>query len=352
MGVTVEKLTKCFGVRGEVVGVRDVSFDAVEQGITSLLGPSGSGKSTLLRLIAGLEVPSVGRVLLDGVDVSRVPVQRRGIGFVFQSYALFGHMSVFDNVGFGLKVRKEPPAAIRHRVEELLELVQLSDHGHRFPHQLSGGQRQRIALARALAPKPRVLLLDEPFGALDTQVRIELREWLHRLHEQMPVTTILVTHDQEEALELSNRVVLLRDGRIEQVGAPQELYEQPANAFVASFLGGAKVLRGSVLQGRARFPQAALSAPIDLEDGSEVEAFVRPHDVRVHKARSESQDSPVVERVIRVGGFVKLAIALPGGDRLTVQLSRHELSDDFQRGDRVDIDLREINLTPTTRYAI
>lgn len=353
MSVVVRGLTKHFGSQRQVVGVNHVSFEATEHGITSLLGPSGSGKSTLLRLIAGLEVPDAGVVLLDGRDVTSIPVREREVGFVFQNYALFGHMSVFDNVGFGLSVRGAAKSKIRTRVEALLELVQLSDYSRRLPHQLSGGQRQRVALARALAPEPRVLLLDEPFGALDTQVRLELREWLRHLHEQTRVATLLVTHDQEEALELSHQVVLLRDGRIEQVGTPQQLYEQPANAFVASFLGGAQVLRGSVQRGRVTFAQTGLSAAADLADGSEVEAFVRPHDLRVRRAAGNAAaNSPVVERATRVGGFVKLDITLPSGDRLAVQLSRHELGYDLEPGDRVEIGLREVTIAPASRYAI
>ncbi|HEY6728062.1 MAG TPA: ATP-binding cassette domain-containing protein, partial [Polyangiaceae bacterium] len=281
MSVSVELLSKRFGRSREVVGVDRVSFSAPEHGITSLLGPSGSGKSTLLRLIAGLEVPDSGGVLLNGDDVTKTPVRERGVGFVFQNYALFRHMTVFDNVAFGLSVRRAASSEIGERVGDLLRLVQLTGYEHRFPDQLSGGQRQRIALARALATRPRVLLLDEPFGALDTRVRVELREWLSRLHEKTQVTTLLVTHDQEEALELSEHVVLLRDGRVEQAGSPSEMYEQPKNGFVASFLGGAQVLTGRVDRGRAVFAREALSAEVDLKDGDLVEAFIRPQDVRL-----------------------------------------------------------------------
>ncbi|HVZ33002.1 MAG TPA: ATP-binding cassette domain-containing protein, partial [Polyangiaceae bacterium] len=251
MSVRVESMVKRFGTRKEVVGVDDVSFTAPEHAITSLLGPSGSGKSTLLRLVAGLEVPDSGCVKIHGEDVTQTTVRERRVGFVFQNYALFRHMSVFDNVAFGLSVRGAPKSEIEGRVSQLLGLVQLSGYERRLPDQMSGGQRQRIALARALATEPRVLLLDEPFGALDTRVRVELREWLRILHEETHVTTLLVTHDQEEALELSEHVVLLAEGRVQQAGTPSELYENPRSAFVASFLGGAKVLTGSVTQGRA-----------------------------------------------------------------------------------------------------
>jgi sulfate/thiosulfate transport system ATP-binding protein len=355
MTVTVEHLTKRFGSRGEVVGVDRVSFTAPEHRITSLLGPSGSGKSTLLRLVAGLEAPDAGAVRINGEDVTRVPVRERNVGFVFQNYALFRHMTVAENIAFGLSVRKASKREAADRVAELLALVQLEGYARRLPDQLSGGQRQRVALARALAVNPRVLLLDEPFGALDTQVRVELREWLHRLHEQTQVTTLLVTHDQEEALELSEHVVLLREGAIEQAGSPTELYEHPASAFVASFLGGAKVLTGSVESGRARFAGYGLSASVNLHDGAVVEAVVRPEDVRLEKVSSED-DSPRlarVERLIRVGSTVKLSVALPDGDTLSVQMPRHEIEErGIERGDRVLVDLRHIRVSSRADYVI
>lgn len=236
MSVRVERLTKRFGRRREVTGVECLSFAAPDQAITSLLGPSGSGKSTLLRIVAGLEVADEGRVYFGDDDVTTTPVRERRVGFVFQNYALFGHMTVFDNVAFGLSVKHAPKSAIEGRVTELLSLVRLGGYQRRYPAELSGGQRQRVALARALATSPRLLLLDEPFGALDARVRWELREWLHQLHTQTKVTTLLVTHDQEEALQLSEHVVLLNEGRVEQTGSPRELYENPANAFAASFL--------------------------------------------------------------------------------------------------------------------
>ncbi len=348
MSITVTNLVKHFGTQNEVVGVNHVTFTAPKHCITSLLGPSGSGKSTLLRLVAGLEVPEGGAISIDGIDVTNVPVRQRQVGFVFQNYALFGHMNVFDNVAFGLTVRGDRKADISARVYHLLQLVQLQDYAHRRPEQLSGGQRQRVALARALATEPRVLLLDEPFGALDTRVRLELREWLHRLHEQTQVTTLLVTHDQEEALELSQHVVLLKDGRVEQAGSPTDLYEQPNSSFVASFMGGAKVLTGSVEGGRAVFAQQAISTSVALSDGMTVEAFVRPHDVRVRKASSTvSPDRAVtLERVIRVGNYVKLSIVLPDGDRLMAHMPWHELhTSGVQQGDRVLLDLRDLKVS-------
>ncbi len=338
MSVEVENLAKHFGDSAEVAAVAGVSFKAPEGHITSLLGPSGSGKSTVLRVVGGLEVPDAGSVRIDGQDVTHVPVRKREVGFVFQSYALFRHMTVFDNVAFGMKIRKRDADEIRARVEELLTLVQLGDYGHRLPDELSGGQRQRIALARALCTRPRVLLLDEPFGALDTKVRAELREWLLRLHDQIPVTTLLVTHDQEEAFELSEHVVLLDSGKVAQAGTPTQIYEEPANAFVASFLGGSNRLR-----------VAGAS-----------DAFVRPQDVRVRKADGalarglvEEKDVAVVERLVRVGAYVKLLVMMPDGHTISVQMPRHEFDDlGIERGGHVFVDMRDVKSFPGGSYSI
>src|SRR6187401_2018407 len=236
MGIAVEGVSKNFG---EFAALSNVSIDVTAGSLTALLGPSGSGKSTLLRVIAGLERPDAGRVLLGEADVTKLPPQRRGVGFVFQHYAAFRHMTVYENVAFGMRVRKRPKAEIKDRVGELLKLVQLEAFGKRYPAQLSGGQRQRMGLARALAVDPAVLLLDEPFGALDARVRAELRDWLRRLHEEVHVTTVFVTHDQEEAMEVADRVAVLDHGRLEQVGAPSELYDAPASEFVLRFVGDA-----------------------------------------------------------------------------------------------------------------
>lgn len=356
MTVLVEGLVKRFGLRGDVVGADHVSFAAKENGITSLLGPSGSGKSTILRLVAGLEVPDGGRIVLDGRDVTRVPVRERNIGFVFQNYALFRHMTVAENIAFGLEVKKAPKAEVVARVDELLGLVQLRGYEKRLPNQLSGGQRQRVALARALAPRPSVLLLDEPFGALDTKVRIELREWLHMLHEETRVTTLLVTHDQEEALELSEHVILLRDGKVEQAGPPDELYEHPKSGFVAQFLGGAKLLTGSVTSGVAAFGSEALTTSVDLEDGSLVDAFIRPHDIRLERipaGASKNESAGLVQRIVRVGAFVKVYVQLPAGDSLHVQMQWPELeASELREGDRVRIDLSSVRVKPRLSYVI
>ena len=248
--IKVENLTKLFG---DFVAVDGVTFDAEAGSITALLGPSGSGKSTVLRMIAGLETPTDGRIWMEGEEHTNKTVQERRVGFVFQHYALFRHMTVTQNVAFGLAVRKAPKDEQRRRIDELLELVQLSPFRDRYPDQLSGGQRQRVALARALAPRPRVLLLDEPFGALDARVRQDLRRWLDDLHRELGVTSLLVTHDQDEALELANRVVVMHEGRVEQVASPSEIYNEPATAFVAGFVGSANVLHGHVVDGCVQF---------------------------------------------------------------------------------------------------
>src|SRR5437763_1221694 len=248
--IEVQGLTKSFG---SFKAVDDISFTAEDGKITALLGPSGSGKSTALRMIAGLERPDSGSITLAGEDQTEASVQERRVGFVFQHYALFRHMSVAQNVAFGLAVRKEPKEAQRERVDELLELVQLAPFRGRYPGQLSGGQRQRVALARALAPRPKVLLLDEPFGSLDARVRQELRRWLDDLHRELGVTSLLVTHDQDEALELANHVVVMHNGRIEQAGPPAVVYHEPATPFVAGFVGTASVLHGFVVDGHVEF---------------------------------------------------------------------------------------------------
>ena len=294
MGITVVEVTKNFG---DFVALDDVSVAIPEGSLTALLGPSGSGKSTVLRVIAGLEEPDGGQVLLGNDDVTRQPARARGIGMVFQHYAAFKHMTVWENVAFGLKVRKRPKQEIEHRVHELLGLVQLEGLAKRFPAQLSGGQRQRMALARALAVEPQVLLLDEPFGALDAKVRADLRAWLRRLHDEVHVTTVLVTHDQEEAMDVADRIVVLNEGRVEQVGAPRELYERPANGFVMSFLG----------------PVARLG-----------ETLVRPHDLRVTAEPREGALEAMVSRIVHLGFEVRAELELADGAPLAVQLTRDD----------------------------
>ncbi|MGC8989741.1 MAG: ABC transporter ATP-binding protein, partial [Verrucomicrobiia bacterium] len=266
LSIALKNVTKRFG---DTIAVNDLSFAVNEGELVALLGPSGGGKTTVLRLIAGLETPTSGDIFIRGHCVNDLPVQKRNIGFVFQSYALFKNMNVFRNIAFGLRVKKWKRRAARERVEELMHLFGLEQLGHRYPHQLSGGQRQRVAIARALAPKPDVLLLDEPFGAVDAKIRQELREWLVRLHHQFNVTTLFVTHDQEEAMEVASRIGILNCGRLEQVGSPQEVYEQPANEFVARFIGVMNVIELEVRNGMACLDQIVFPAP-GYKDGDKV----------------------------------------------------------------------------------
>jgi sulfate/thiosulfate transport system ATP-binding protein len=292
--IAVHSLVKRFG---DFAALDDVSLDIAPGSLTALLGPSGSGKSTLLRIIAGLEQPDTGRVEIDGRDVTAVPPQRRGIGFVFQHYAAFKHMTVRDNVAFGLKIRREPRPAIKQRVDELLEIVGLTGWADRYPGQLSGGQRQRMALARALAVRPRVLLLDEPFGALDANVRTELREWLRRLHDEVHVTTVLVTHDQEEAMSVADRLAVLDHGTIQQVGSPRDLYEKPANPFVMKFLG----------------PVSRIG-----------ERLIRPHDLTLSSAPGDGALEGIVTRIVHLGFEVRVELSLADDESLSAQLTRAE----------------------------
>src|SRR5436305_3700227 len=292
MSIEVRNVTKRFG---SFAGLVDVSPEIPGGSLTAVLGPSGSGKSTLLRIVAGLERPDSGEVLLSGEDATGLAPQRRNVGFVFQHYAAFKHMTVRDNVGFALSIRKRPKQEIRERVDELLELVQLNGFADRYPSKLSGGQRQRMALARALAAMPRVLLLDEPFGALDARVRAELRDWLRRLHEEVHVTTVFVTHDQEEAMEVADRVAVLDHGRLEQVGAPAELYDSPAAEFVLRFVGGA---------------------------GRLGDAFLRPHDIQLLSDPDGEGEEALVERVVHLGFEVRVELKLGDGRELWAQVTR------------------------------
>jgi sulfate/thiosulfate transport system ATP-binding protein len=306
MSIHIRNVSKRFG---DFAALDDVSLEVEGGSLTALLGPSGSGKSTLLRIVAGLEFPDSGEILLAGEDATSLAIQKRGVGFVFQHYAAFKHMTVRDNVAFGLRVRKRPRAEIRDRVDELLGLVQLQGFGHRYPAQLSGGQRQRMALARALAPEPKVLLLDEPFGALDARVRAELREWLRRLHEEVHVTTVFVTHDQLEAMEVADQIAVLNEGRVEQVGSPRELYDEPASEFVMRFVG---------------------------EANRWGERLVRPHDLEVLLEPEEGAVEAQIERVTMLGFEARLELAAAGGEHVAVQLTRHRLEElELVRGDIV-----------------
>jgi sulfate/thiosulfate transport system ATP-binding protein len=292
--ITVTGASKRYG---DFAALDDVSIEIPDGSLTALLGPSGSGKSTLLRVIAGLETPDSGSVVISGEDVTDIPPQRRNIGFVFQHYAAFKHMTVRDNVAFGMTIRRRPKAQIEARVDELLGIVGLAGFQKRYPSQLSGGQRQRMALARALAVEPRVLLLDEPFGALDAKVREELRAWLRRLHDEVHVTTVLVTHDQEEAMDVSDNIAVLNEGRVEQIGTPLDLYERPANDFVMSFLGPVARLRGRL---------------------------VRPHDLKVTREPGADSVPATVGRVAHLGFEVRVELDAEGQEPVSAQTTREE----------------------------
>jgi sulfate transport system ATP-binding protein len=294
MGITVENVSKRFV---DFVALEDVSVDVPAGSLTALLGPSGSGKSTLLRVIAGLEDPDSGTVVISERDATRMRPQDRGVGFVFQHYAAFKHMTVRQNVAFGLKIRKRPKDSIKRRVDELLELVHLDGFAHRYPAQLSGGQRQRMALARALAVEPEVLLLDEPFGALDARVRKDLRIWLRRLHDEVHVTTIFVTHDQEEAMDVAEQIVVMNDGRIEQVGQPRDLYEHPSNEFVMSFVGPVNRL------------------------GDEL---VRPHDIELMLEPNGTTQEAMIDRIVHLGFEVRVEFTMNDGTQAWAQLTRED----------------------------
>jgi sulfate/thiosulfate transport system ATP-binding protein len=294
MSILVRNVSKRFG---DFVALEDVSLDVESGSLTALLGPSGSGKSTLLRIIAGLETADAGEIELAGKDATVLSPQKRNVGFVFQHYAAFKHMTVRENVAFGLRVRKRPKTEIRDRVDELLNLVQLQSFGDRYPAQLSGGQRQRMGLARALAPEPQVLLLDEPFGALDARVRAELREWLRRLHDVVHVTTVFVTHDQAEAMEISDQVAVINHGRLEQVGGPRELYDEPASEFVMTFVGEAQSIGG---------------------------ALVRPHDLEFSSEPDEGAVEAMIVRVTILGRDVKVELHDAGGAEIVALMTREK----------------------------
>jgi len=331
MGIRVANVSKSFG---DFKAVQDVSLDVESGSLVALLGPSGSGKSTLLRLIAGLEEVDRGRIWITGEEATGRSVQDRQVGFVFQHFALFKHRSVRRNVAFGLELRGWKKEAIRRRVDELLDLVQLRGYGHRYPSQLSGGQRQRVALARALAVQPRVLLLDEPFSALDAKVRKELRAWLRNLHDEMHVTTVIVTHDQEEAMEVADRIVVMNEGRIEQIGTPAEIYDHPATPFVMGFVGAVNVLPGGTL------PRPSVAAAQALAPESPL--FIRPHDVEVFRDSQEDTVPAELRRLSHLGRDVQAELVLADGQVITAQIARERLNpDSFKVGDRLHVRSRE-----------
>jgi sulfate/thiosulfate transport system ATP-binding protein len=346
MAIRVENLAKRFG---SFQAVDHVTFAVPAGELVALLGPSGSGKSTLLRIIAGLEAADSGTVELTGEDATDLPVQRRGVGFVFQHYALFRHMTVRRNIAFGLEVQKLPRAEIRTRVEELLELIQMSGYADRYPAQLSGGQRQRVALARALAPRPRVLLLDEPFGALDARVRDELRAWLRRLHDEVHVTSLFVTHDQQEAFEVAGQVIVLNKGRIEQMGPPQQLYEHPATPFVAEFLGSVNVLPGRCRDGLAFLGDGTLTPLAHPNGDGPVTAYVRPHDFDISRQKNGRPSWPgQVRQVLPLGGIVRLEILLRDGTEIQAQVSLERRAElELEPGDEIFLLPRELKVFST-----
>jgi sulfate/thiosulfate transport system ATP-binding protein len=313
MGIQVSNVSKQFS---DFTAVDDVSIEIKTGALVALLGPSGSGKSTLLRLISGLEKPDSGRIYLTGRDATEASVQDRGVGFVFQHYALFKHLTVRQNVAFGLEIAKWAKPRVKNRVEELVDLVQMTGLGDRYPSQLSGGQRQRVALARALALEPQVLLLDEPFGALDAKVRKELRDWLRRLHDEVRVTTVFVTHDQEEAMEVADEIVVMNRGRVEQIGSPAEIYDHPATPFVMSFIGPVNVLPS----------HAPIFRGMRIKS-SQPEIFLRPHDVIIQLAPDEQTVEAKVNRLVHLGWEIEVLLTLEGGQAIAVFITRDKLAE-------------------------
>jgi len=320
MSIELKDVSKQFG---EVTAVNNVSVAVNEGELIALLGPSGGGKTTVLRMIAGLEIPTTGDVLIRGQRVNDLSVQQRNIGFVFQNYALFKNMNVFKNIAFGLKIKKWKSADIRARVAELLELFGLEGLDKRYPHQLSGGQRQRVAIARALAPKPSVLLLDEPFGAVDAKIRQELREWLVTLHHELNVTTIFVTHDQEEAMEVSNRIVIFSRGNLEQIGTPREVYEQPANEFVARFIGVMNVLELEVRDGAAYLNELEFPSH-GVPDGQRLRIGFRPYAVQISSDLKAYRYRATLRHTFFLGVMLRVELELPSGLLVRARMTKEE----------------------------
>lgn len=325
MSIVIRDVTKTFG---DFTAIKKVRLVVPEGELVALLGPSGSGKTTLLRIVAGLEIPDQGDVVFFGDETKSSRVHERGVGFVFQHYALFRHMTVFENVAFGLRVRprSERPKEkqIREKVRELLRLVQLERLALRYPAQLSGGQRQRVALARALAVEPKILLLDEPFGALDSKVRKELRHWLRHLHDEIHITSIFVTHDQEDALEVADRVVVMNEGRIEQVGTPEEIYHEPASPFVYDFLGNVNLFRGHIENGKAHVGNVTMEIPPFLQsDSKPARIYIRPHSLEISReSKGANYFRARVQRINPSGPFVKVDLVTEWGAPLHVQISQ------------------------------
>jgi sulfate transport system ATP-binding protein len=345
MSIAVRNVTKAFGV---FTALNHVDLDVPQGRLVALLGPSGSGKTTLLRIIAGLEVADAGSVQFDGQDISNRSAGERRVGFVFQHYALFRHMTVFENIAFGLRVRsrqtRPSPGQIRNRVGELLHLIQLQNQAGRYPTQLSGGQRQRVALARALAVEPSVLLLDEPFGALDAKVRLELRRWLRQLHDEVGVTSVFVTHDQDEALEVADQVAVMNGGRIEQVGTPDEVYNRPANSFVYNFLGNVNLFHGRVDNGTAYIHQEATGHLV----------FVRPHELEIaRQPRGANYFRATTKHINAAGPLVKVEAVTEWGARVHVEMPRERFRDlALRNGEEVFITPRDLAVFANDQRAV
>jgi sulfate transport system ATP-binding protein len=354
MSIKVSRLTKRFG---NFVALDDVTIDFPSGELVALLGPSGCGKTTLLRVIAGLQAPDAGEVILQGEDASLQDVRARGVGFVFQHYALFRHMTVFENVAFGLRVkpRRErlPNEQIAKKVRDLLNLVQLDWLADRYPSQLSGGQRQRIALARALAVEPKVLLLDEPFGALDAKVRKDLRRWLRNLHDSLKLTSIFVTHDQEEALEVADRVVLINRGKVEQIGTPEEVYDHPASPFVYGFLGSVNLFHGRVHEDALQVGEHHLALDTHmLEAGAQAIAYARPHDLEIERELPGGSGLPAtIKRIRAIGPNARVELETRFDARpLEVEISRVRLKHlDLKEGEQVLVKARNVRVFPHER---
>jgi len=349
VSIELKRVSKRFG---EVAAVSHVSFSVKEGELMALLGPSGGGKTTVLRMIAGLEIPTSGDVFIRGVRVNDLSVQQRNIGFVFQNYALFKTMSVAKNIAFGLKIKKWKRSEAEARVDEMLTLFGLQGLERRYPHQLSGGQRQRVAIARALAPKPSVLLLDEPFGAVDAKIRQELREWLVTLHHELNVTTIFVTHDQEEAMEVSNRIVIFSRGLLEQVGTPREVYEQPANEFVARFIGVMNVLETEVRSGVARINELEFPA-VSHRDGERLRIGFRPYAVQISADLTQWRYRAVLRHTFFLGVLLRVELELPSGLLLRARMSKEEYSHQaLEDGREVSFQIRQFRVLSSASAAL
>jgi len=359
MSIEVRHITKSFGAYR---ALEDVSLHVRDGELVALLGPSGSGKTTLLRIIAGLEIPDPdkkGEILFHGQNVNRRQVGERQVGFVFQHYALFKHMSVFENIAFGLRVRprsqRPSKQVISDRVKELLKLIQLENMGNRYPSQLSGGQRQRVALARALAIEPKVLLLDEPFGALDAKVRQGLRTWLRRLHDELHITSILVTHDQEEALEVADRIVVMNQARIEQVGTPTDVFHNPASEFVMDFLGNVNVFHGRTENGQTFLGNVRVDHPaLKNAEGKTTNVYVRPHELTIERYSNGSPSMPaLVSRINPAGSLAKISLQGEGGNDIQVDLPFERFLElDLKLGEQVFVSPKRVRVFSPDDYVI